>query len=63
MTDGPIECPHCGEPTLPNRLADGSLVCSCAAERSLPPGSCNARLMAGAAGPPSDRQDRSINPC
>jgi hypothetical protein len=30
-----LECPHCGEPTLPNALADGSLVCSCAAERSL----------------------------
>ncbi len=30
------ECPHCGEPTMPNRLADGQLVCSCAAERELP---------------------------
>jgi formylmethanofuran dehydrogenase subunit E len=33
----PVECPHCAEPTMPNRLADGSIVCSCAAERSLPP--------------------------
>lgn len=30
------ECPHCGEPTVPNRLADGHVVCSCAAERELP---------------------------
>lgn len=36
MTEEAIECPNCGEPTLPNRLADGSLVCSCAAERDLP---------------------------
>ena len=32
-----LECPHCGEATLPNALADGSLVCSCAAERLLVP--------------------------
>ena len=32
----PIECPHCAEPTMPNRLSDGALVCSCAAERPLP---------------------------
>jgi len=32
-----VECPHCGEPTLPNRLPDGRLVCSCAAARPLPP--------------------------
>ena len=32
----PIECPYCAEPTMPNRLADGALVCSCAAERPLP---------------------------
>ena len=32
-----LECPHCGEATLPNALADGSLVCSCAAERLLAP--------------------------
>lgn len=32
-----VECPHCGEPTLPNRLADGSVVCSCAAQREVPP--------------------------
>ncbi|WP_256437523.1 hypothetical protein [Roseococcus sp. SDR] len=30
------ECPHCGEPTMPNRLPDGTLVCSCAAMRPLP---------------------------
>ncbi len=35
-TRDPVECPHCGEPTQPNRLADGTLVCSCAAERQLP---------------------------
>ena len=38
MTAGVVECPHCREPTMPNRLADGSTVCSCAAERALPPG-------------------------
>lgn len=32
---GPILCPFCDEPTLPNRLADGMVVCSCAAERDL----------------------------
>lgn len=32
-----IECPHCLEPTAPNPLPDGSRVCSCAAERPLPP--------------------------
>lgn len=32
----PILCPHCTEPTMPNRLVDGALVCSCAAERPLP---------------------------
>ena len=32
----PIECPFCGEPTAANRLPDGMLVCSCAAERALP---------------------------
>lgn len=37
MTDRhePIECPHCGEVTMPNRLADGTVVCSCAAGRAL----------------------------
>jgi ribosomal protein L37AE/L43A len=35
-TRDPVECPHCGEPTQANRLADGTVVCSCAAERSLP---------------------------
>jgi hypothetical protein len=33
-----VLCPHCEEATLPNALADGSVVCSCAAERPLPPG-------------------------
>jgi hypothetical protein len=32
---GPILCPFCDEPTLPNSLADGTVVCSCAAERDL----------------------------
>jgi hypothetical protein len=36
-TREPIECPHCGEPTLANLRADGSVVCSCAASRDLPP--------------------------
>ncbi|MBR0684231.1 hypothetical protein GXW74_27450 [Roseomonas eburnea] len=31
-----VECPACGEPTMPNLLADGSCVCSCPAERALP---------------------------
>ncbi len=31
-----VECPHCEEPTMPNLLADGSVVCSCTAERALP---------------------------
>ncbi|WP_280845582.1 hypothetical protein [Roseomonas nitratireducens] len=35
-TREPVECPHCGEATLPNALADGTTVCSCAAERQLP---------------------------
>ena len=30
------ECQHCGEATVPNRLPDGQVVCSCAAERDLP---------------------------
>ena len=32
-----VECPHCAEPTMPNRLADGAIVCSCPAKRPLPP--------------------------
>ncbi len=36
MTRDPIECPHCGEATVPNERADGSVVCSCAAARELP---------------------------
>jgi hypothetical protein len=31
-----VECPHCGEPTVVNALADGSLVCSCPAHRPVP---------------------------
>lgn len=31
-----VECPVCGEATMPNVLADGSRVCSCPAERALP---------------------------
>ena len=30
-----VECPICGEATMPNVLADGSRVCSCPAERAL----------------------------
>jgi hypothetical protein len=33
----PIECPHCGAATMPNLLTDRSYVCSCPAERALPP--------------------------
>jgi hypothetical protein len=33
-----VRCPHCDEITMPNLLGDGSCVCSCAAERVLPPG-------------------------
>ncbi len=36
ITRDPIECPHCGEATVPNERADGSVVCSCAAARDLP---------------------------
>ena len=32
----PVECPHCGNVTLPNLLDDSSYVCSCSAERALP---------------------------
>lgn len=32
----PVLCPHCEQVTMPNRLADGSTVCSCPAERQLP---------------------------
>jgi hypothetical protein len=31
----PTECPHCGEVTLPNVLSDGSVICSCPAQRGL----------------------------
>lgn len=40
----PIQCPFCEETTMPNPLPDGSLVCSCTAERALP--------IAGEEGPP-----------
>jgi len=45
---GPILCPHCEEVTLPNRLVDGTVICSCAAGRRLDGG--------GAA---ADREDGS----
>ncbi|TDG28315.1 hypothetical protein E2C05_20840 [Paracraurococcus ruber] len=32
----PVLCPHCDEVTMPNQMADGSVVCSCTAERALP---------------------------
>lgn len=32
----PIQCPYCEETTMPNPLPDGSVVCSCTAERALP---------------------------
>jgi hypothetical protein len=32
----PVECPHCGNVTLPNLLDDSSYVCSCSAEKALP---------------------------
>lgn len=31
-----VRCPHCDQVTMPNRLADESIVCSCTAERALP---------------------------
>ena len=34
----PIQCPYCEETTKPNPLPDGSVVCSCTAERALPIG-------------------------
>lgn len=34
----PVECPHCGQATMPNLLSDGSYICSCPAERALPLG-------------------------
>jgi hypothetical protein len=34
----PIQCPFCEETTMPNPLPDGSVVCSCTAERALPMG-------------------------
>lgn len=33
-----VMCPHCDEVTMPNQMADGSVVCSCTAERALPLG-------------------------
>ncbi|WP_156910052.1 hypothetical protein [Rubritepida flocculans] len=36
--EGLRDCPHCGEPSMANRLADGALVCSCPAMRRLPEG-------------------------
>jgi ribosomal protein S27E len=31
-----VECPHCGEATQVNRLAQDQASCSCAAQRPLP---------------------------
>ncbi|MCX8133652.1 MAG: hypothetical protein N3D18_06775 [Roseococcus sp.] len=36
--EGLRDCPHCGEPSMANRLPDGALVCSCPAMRPLPSG-------------------------
>jgi len=51
----PVECPHCGEPTQPNALADGSVVCSCAAEREITE-SARQALRRDAHPPPSGRE-------
>ena len=50
----PIQCPFCEETTMPNRLPDGSLVCSCTAERALP--------MGGDAGTEQPADDPSFAP-
>lgn len=47
--EAPRECPHCEEVTMPNRLPDSSLVCSCPAMRALPSGP----VSLGAAKPPA----------
>ncbi|RAI60018.1 hypothetical protein [Roseicella frigidaeris] len=31
-----VRCPHCEQVTMANLLGDGSVVCSCTAERALP---------------------------
>jgi hypothetical protein len=36
LRQDPIECPYCGNTTMPNLLSDRSYVCSCPAERALP---------------------------
>lgn len=36
VREAPMLCPHCEQVTMPNRLADGTRVCSCPAERPLP---------------------------
>ncbi len=50
----PIQCPFCEETTMPNPLPDGSVVCSCTAERALPIGN--------EAGPPSLADDPGCAP-
>ena len=35
LRQDPVRCPHCDEITMPNRLADGSTLCSCTAGRPL----------------------------
>ena len=31
-----VKCPFCDEVTMPNLMTDGSVICSCTAERGLP---------------------------
>ena len=31
-----VKCPYCDEVTMPNLMVDGSVICSCTAERGLP---------------------------
>lgn len=50
----PIQCPFCEETTMPNPLPDGSMVCSCTAERALPIG--------GQEGPPLLADDPGFAP-
>ena len=50
----PIQCPFCEETTMPNPLPDGTVVCSCTAERALP--------MGGEAGLPLPADDPGFAP-
>lgn len=52
-----VQCPHCEQVTMPNLLADRSLVCSCSAERALPPdllGAAQGKIRGSTAPPPVD---------